>query len=106
MNTVSLKTNYQKTTGNYINKKGQKFMEQKYSDLTWLQKARIKHWFKKHQLHLVALQTIGAVDVIGIWNYTLYASYYTDTTAYETYLKILERYNEKFIKFDNVIFIL
>ena len=81
-------------------------MEQKYSDLTWLQKALIKRWFKKHQLHLVALQTINVVEVIGIWNYTLYASYYSDTTAYENYIKILERYNEKFIKFDNVIFIL
>lgn len=81
-------------------------MEKHYSQLNWLQKTRIKHWIKTHQLHLTAVKTIGAVDIIGAWNYTLYASFYIDTPAYENYIKILERYNENYIKFDNVIFIL
>ena len=81
-------------------------MLKNYHDLNWLQKLLIKRWFKRHSLHLVGLKAIGAVDVINLWNDNLLFSFYRDAQNIDKYTDLLERYNENYIIYENVIFVL
>ena len=75
-----------------------------YDDLTFIQKLKIKWWFKRHAIHYSALKERNICDVVSLDTGELLISFYISYEAVERQCDIFARHKTDFIMFRNVIF--